>query len=126
MNINEMTPEEKSVMLARLRGDAVDCHCGKPDCKFGCESHQRTGRDWFLPDVKNPYDPQNMALAWEIGVWAGDNLPNDSIRELNDFWMRKDTYPYGVFMWYEPNAQQMFLDKILELAIGAGMVEEQP
>lgn len=99
MDIKQMTPEEKSVMLARLVGEPVDCHCGN--------------------------DPANMALAWRVGIWAGDNLPKQSVTALNDFWLRKDTYPYEVFMWYEPEAQRLWLDRILQLAIDEGMVENE-
>lgn len=140
MNLNEMGEQEKSVALARLCGwriDNIPTSTGAAWMRVLCDEN---GNDLGLRppfgggiekrhvDLKptklfNLYDPANMALAWRVGVWAGNNLPNDAISKLNDLWLRRDTYPYEVFMWYEPEAQRLWLDKILELAIEAGMTE---
>ena len=58
------------------------------------------------------YDPANMALAWRVLNWAGE------VFELTIFWSVSDLFesPPAV-------AQRAWLDKILELATGAGMVE---
>lgn len=114
---DELSDQEKSVMLARLMGKAVDCNCGKPDCKFGRESQQRTGRDWFLPDVPNLYDPVNMSLAWLGLNWADTNLKGYDALDLY-FWWDK-----GSLLSLPPEkAQRAWLDKILELAYKAGML----
>ncbi len=133
-----MNDQEKSVLLARAMGWWFDygfADEGKlpmvysPDFGLICVG-QNTFRENYMPDL---YLPENMALAWRVAEWAWENLPTDevghrtkkynvyvetSLRSMfRAFWLRTIKPDLG------NTAQRLWLDKILELAIEAGLVE---
>lgn len=127
MNIEQMTDEEKSVALARLMGLEID------------EGHrfEMPGDIWGGSDywgwITNFYLPIHMALAWRVLNWAlrneiiyyglvdwlyatSDNIP-DGYKTAGSNW-------FSIFFLPPAEAQRIWLDKILSLAIEAGLVED--
>ena len=111
--MTDPTDQQKSVLLAKAMGWKVP-----PD----------TWGDWYFiaSDGEritntNLYDPANMHLAWRVLNWAWQNktLPTDD----SSLW----------FWWHERNlpnlppahAQRLWLDKIFELAVEAGIIKLQ-
>ena len=79
------------------------------------------------------YDPANMALAWRVLNWAFDGFADDGL-EVMSAWNRgmiKTLFYLGVggsgtstaLRLPPAEAQAAWLDKILTLAIEAGLVE---
>ena len=63
------------------------------------------------------YDPANMSLAWKVLNWATEYERKNN-EEMVLWWMDV------LLCNYPPaDAQRLWLDKILELAIEAGLVE---
>lgn len=125
MNVNEMSQEEKSVALAKLCGWEYS-----DDMRYLSGVYEY-GVIWFdrTDDSPNLYDPANMALAWRVLNWASYNLNKitDDFSEgvLFDFMISGVvTNGYYDAVWTAPpdEAQSAWLDKILELAVEAGMV----
>ena len=82
-------------------------------------------------DGESLYDPANMALAWRVLNWA---TVDKALAEFHAWWGDTTTEPIwfivgqhfnGVEIIKKPaaEAQRLWLDKILELAIEAGLVE---
>ena len=94
MNIEGMTDQEKSVLLDRARG------------------HSFTFYDL--------YDPANMALAWRVLNWRFGKA-----RAYKTIVVEFDKWWDSCVIWDKSPAaaQRAWLDKILELAIEAGIVE---
>lgn len=93
MNINELSDEQKSVMLikaAEIRGIIV---------------------------ISTLYDPDHMALAWRVLNWA------DGEMKLWDMFFPWWDEEFEATALSPADAQRAWLDKILELAIEAGLVE---
>jgi hypothetical protein len=73
--------------------------------------------------MPNLYDPANMPLAWRVLNWAYD-LPQIEDQGRHDHFIK---------WWREANlntkppadAQRLWLDKILELAVEAGIIDER-
>lgn len=128
MNLNDMTDNQKSVMLAKLMGWKVANIPLK-------EAYKRVivdanGNDLGLTPVGggvkpveveisslkiNLYEPRHMALAWRVLNWAKANytkLHMSVTKEHSIAWI----------FAYEPDGQRIALDKILELAIEAGLI----
>ena len=128
-----MDDQEKSVLLVKAMkwtlSNVIKDASGKLFLLI-----QPKGDDWeWVVDIDAPlnlYDPANMALAWRVLNWA-----SELDTEIDDY-----SYPYviseaadclfereleDVKMWCLPpaDAQRLWLDKILELAIEAGIVE---
>lgn len=116
---------EASVMLAALMGELKQCICGKPGCAIGKSD------DWFIPRVKNLYEPANMALAWRVLNWATTQSVTVKAQKGggDDIWQEPWTTfiddeingKYEIYMMTPADAQRAWLDKILTLAIEAGM-----
>ena len=129
--IDKMTDQEKSVLLSQL--------CG------WLKQYENEGNAWgFTPGgglddyyshlctllnykpehvTPNLYDPANMALAWRVLNWATEELPGKpGIRQklFAILWTEDgEDLLYG----QEPaTAQRRWLDKILTLAIEAGLI----
>ena len=122
MNIDEMSDSEKSVLLARAMGIV--------------EPGPVTGNEWAVIgpvirlEVLNFYDELNMALAWRVLNWiSGEDRETDihSIKKLPAFlefdrwWTNKDNF---LFQLSPADAQRAWLDKVLSLALAAGLVPE--
>ena len=108
--MGELTDQEKSVMLARAMGWTI--------------SPQDVGV-LFRPDeserwIANLYAPAHMALAWRVLNWVTHSA---RIGARFDIWFSRELHGLD-FLRYKPaDAQRAWLDKILQLAIEAGIVE---
>jgi hypothetical protein len=109
--IENMTDQEKSVMLAKCMGWEIRL--------IGVSSCVIDGGEYLKVDAleyPNLYAPANMALAWRVHRFAlGHNLIKDKYHRI---WEQQR-------LWNKPDAQRNWLDKILELAIEAGIVESE-
>ena len=110
MNIEDMTDQEKSVMLARAMGWEVlpAGHIFPPEGPGHVAIHPESSL----------YHVNEMALAWRVLNWVDEMEDKGLITTFNDWWHK--------YHWYaEPPevAQREWLDKILSLAIEAGIVE---
>jgi hypothetical protein len=117
--LDKLSDEQKSVMLTTAMGlsvsDKYQDHTGAWFIKVqGTEPINALSLDL--------YSPANMALAWRVHIWALGNLP--------------DPLEYKYYQWFKGiklkqapwtllDAQRLWLDMILSLAIEAGIVEVQ-
>lgn len=133
MNIDKMSDEQKSVMLAKLCGwsffehmqyyyyllvDAYDNELAYLPDYYNEFENDGNGRP-------NLYDPANMSLAWKCIEWV--TAPPKTLKMSEAALNTKFGYWWqGNAMWAETaaDAQRAWLDKILSLAVEAGMVEE--
>lgn len=139
MNTGKMTPQEKSIKLLHLMDVWVKCTNKQNSiwavmlgddaiatdvCPMGLRSEFAHWQHVLKTVSPNLYDPANMALAWRVLNWTGDNFSDDSIYELNKFMlgMGGNDTAFDKYIWYRDNSQTAWLDKILKLAIEAGMV----
>lgn len=138
MNINEMTEREKSAVLLKLIGAWVKCTNKQNSiwsimlgekaivsdvCPMGLRSefaHAHHVMATIAPDL---YDEKHMALAWRVLNWAYFN-PGEK-REFHDKFMRWWDYGLGrTLVSLSPEEAVIeWLDRILSLAIEAGMIE---
>ncbi len=115
MNIKDPTDYEKSAMLAKIRG----WHVTRGKFTTTIRKHaDGTPLLRFLDSSDGLYDPINMALAFELHLWR---LSQEDHNDPEDM-------PYHIWwdynvIWMGKNAQRLWLDKILELAIEAELVE---
>ena len=112
--IDKLSDQEKSVMLARAMGWEVSF------------AYSPAHPQLWLPDdlakahktkfIANLYDPASMALAWRVLNHMGD-LGYDALIEM---WFSSEEVPS-----MEPKeAQAAWLDYALDLAIEAGIVDD--
>ena len=103
-----MTDREKSVMLAKAMGW---------DVESGTYAFQVSGIKPPEGDmINNLYKPSKMALAWRVHLWAVDH----KVVGLNYIrW-----FDSGIACWLKEDAQRLWLDRVLELAIEAGIIEK--
>lgn len=133
MNTEGMNDNEKSVMLAKLCGwirPAGDCYkpglwiIEVPSLPMWSIAHFWKTEPLDLPDF-DFYHPANMELAWRVLDWGLKVKPTDptgSIHEPSRFHNKLRAW-MPMYLWGNPKAQRLWLDKILSLAIEAGMVE---
>ena len=140
MDISEMSDEQKSVMLAKL------CQWIRPagdDFMYGTwlieTEHPGWRRNYWrkepviLPGF-NLYNESYMALAWRVLNWAIKTKPGKVMS--GNFYIHPigaDVYDFvsgfniangkDIFSFDAHEAQRLWLDKILELAIAAGMIK---
>jgi hypothetical protein len=84
--------------------------------------------------IGNLYDPENMALAWRVLNWAAKKFHyGDSYSagyRIDDWIMDepivKGDGAYNIWDLPPAEAQRAWLDKILELAIEAGLTTPLP
>lgn len=129
MNIDEMSDQEKSVMLARAMGWKVTQHGPSRLEKI------RTPYGDHWGDEPLFYDELNMGLAWRVLNWAARqsrirlseySYPY-SLADGVDYLFEEDGYWQGRIWALPPaDAQRLWLDKILELAIEAGLIPAPP
>ena len=115
MKIDELSDQEKTVMLARLCGWGVSTALGGTSYESIFIYTQDNER------CANLYDPANMALAWRVLNWATENLPK-FMRIIEENFLLIGVLPY--FIIPPAEAQRAWLDRILSLAIEAGMVAD--
>lgn len=114
-DITTLTDEEKSVMLAKLVGwEEVETNdfstCFWIDDERGYFYVWETGEGLYSSD--------NMPLAWRILNWAHNNFVTVDRMAIHDmFWV---TQIYGS---KPEDAQRLWLDRVLEIAIKGGVVE---
>jgi hypothetical protein len=121
MNIDEMTDQEKSVALARAMGWGVSY-----EGRFGIESDviHVIDEDGYHSSTIDLYAGP-METAWRVLNWA----------EGQDFWHRhfrtgSESDSLAPFEWAvirrkpPADAQRAWLDKVLELAIEAGLIPD--
>ena len=123
---DELSDQEKSVMLAKLWGWEMEYEPPKYRNDYGTAFLMSNGKPLHAvqfrypaayPSIPNLYDPVNMSLAWLGLNWADTNLKGYDALDLY-FWWDK-----GSLLSLPPEkAQRAWLDKILELAIEAGML----
>ena len=121
----EARQREASVMLARLRGWRMEeTQWGDGFVLTDGQEETIDGELYTDGQMVNLYDPANMALAWRVLNWAFNNLPGDTGQSQNFFdFLNAREYWEQEFLWSMPPAaaQRAWLDKILQLAIEAGM-----
>ena len=121
MEQEDITDGEKSVLLAKAMGWIMD------DSTEPMDWRDEKGEEIPMTLVANImskgyavgfsfYDPANMALAWRIHLWALKVKRNNIKSRYWDWWNL-------AFVWGNPDAQRLWLDKILDLAIEAKLVE---
>ncbi len=158
MNIDKLSDQEKSVLLARAMEWKIIHkptewevgHYSRGYYAIHDENDNRiplrvlfeAGENYYshpypkMPELEdfsvlNLFDTDEMALAWRVLNWAANR--NDRIDDYS--------YPYTIaqgaeslfsidyeieeqiWAWEPANAQRLWLDKILELAIEAELVE---
>lgn len=128
MEISKLTPVQKSVMLAKLmpEWDTMGYPYDQTEV-----FHRETGKPLFLLTKNTNFytvdedgNPHSMAWAWRVLNWAITRSPevgqenfHIGVKEMvNGFLLYWATRPLA-------EAQTAWLDEILELAIGAGMVQ---
>jgi len=131
MSIETMTDHEKSVVLARLCGWFAPAGGGFLSGLWKLDTGGNHVLDGFfsksgefLPDDFDLYAPVNMALAWRCIEWVTSppktlQMSEAALNTKFGYWWQ------GNAMWAETaaDAQRAWLDKIMTLAIEAGMVE---
>lgn len=132
MNIDEMSDQEKSAVLAQIANikglfvrHVPAKYSTSSDRSYDIDDHPaydivsyRTERGHVLIDV-DLYDPDNMSLAWRVLNWAAETWADGN-------WINWAMYePYFLLDKPPDVAQRAWLDKILELAIEAGMVDDE-
>ena len=123
MNIDELTDQEKSVALARVMAWKIHPVIGQHIIHRFIHNvivgDEIIGN--MLGDVLDLYDPANMALAWRVLNWAieTDLRIVEYDKSAPIAW---EIYKGAqVFTLPPADAQRAWLDKILELAIEAGL-----
>jgi hypothetical protein len=127
--MNELTDEEKSVLLAKAMGLMVEKKMTNPWVAwFGNEEDARyvdvifyTDNEGYLRETCNFYDG-HMEAAWQVLNWVGQWDQISQWTQYTQFWGWWDQH--DVWLIEYPKAQHLWLDKILELAIEAGLVEK--
>ena len=127
MNISKLSDEQKTDMFAYLCGWrkvwADNNSMVLLDANGRGVGYRLMRSGEALPNL---YDVQNMALAWLVLNWASSNKSlhpeeRDEMQYKMQEWL---TYHVGWLDILPPaDAQRLWLDKILELAIEAGLVD---
>jgi hypothetical protein len=107
--IDKLTPEQKSVLLAKAMGLEIKTLDFKDDTFFVVPKDWGMEWEWY----EDFYDSANMALAWRVLNWAHEQNPTWDWMALTLKALRSGP----------ADAQRLWLDKTLELAIDAGIVE---
>ena len=131
----DMNDQEKSVLLAKAMTDTDGIPFFMLDLK---ESLLLAGAVQVpLAEIEtyvyNLYDPANMALAWKCLNWAIERDDSVSFRtwggetKRESFGFTLNQYLGHMVLGALPpaDAQRLWLNKILELAIEAGLIEVQ-
>lgn len=108
MDISTLTDSEKTLMLAKVMGWRV-C-LGGEHIPIDIDENKTL----YLRPGNTLYTISNMFLAWLVLSWAHENLETryaDGVGHFIEFWLPPE------------QAQRVWLDKVLELALDAGLVE---
>ena len=120
--IDNLTDQEKSVMLARVSGWEVS--------KLGQIFPKKfPGSDIAIYSEDSLYNPRHMALAWHVAEWAWDFPPTLTVKQGQN--NKSVQHVFRVF-WATKmrpiknrKCQRLWLDKILELAIQLIFLEDK-
>ena len=112
VDIAALTKQQKSVMLARLAELQIEY---EPVVLIAlAQFHSTTDIiDDLVPDL---YDPANMELAWRCLLWVSQG--HEDWRAEFQNWFADTAFE----LMGEEHAQRIWLDKLLELAISAGLI----
>jgi len=109
--LNNLNDQEKSAMLAKAMGWKVTALPVGHDDLFIIVPNE------YDRNIRSFYSPANMSLAWKVLNWATEYERKNN-EELVMWWMDV------LLCNYPPaDAQRLWLDKILELAIEDGLAE---
>lgn len=115
MKIDELSDQEKTVMLARLCGWIIKEDGSKTWVTCQDEAYSTT----------NLYQPIFMLLAWRVLNWAGANFNKARPGDWRGAMYGSRHSTISELVGLSPaDAQRAWLDRILSLAIEAGMVED--
>ncbi len=135
MDIEKMTGQGKSVMLAWARGYKLD-YATTEQMKlfYGSQWKYRSYDIWRDPDgywiplgLPNLYDPANIAISYKVMQWVNELMANEldrqddfdaTINAFNDIHLPTKKWLAG---WLD--AVYMMVKDTDELAIEAGLVE---
>ena len=121
MDISKMSDQEKSVLLAKAMGWKTPLRKDMDDPKPLIIPPEGDGILW----ADSLYDPVNMALAWRVLNWAYTSLPVWKHEKYLTEGQQWESWFVRNIELGEPNAQRLWLAKILELAIETGIIEEE-
>ena len=120
MRIEELSDEQKTAMLARLCGWGVSTALGGTSYESIFIYTQDNER------CANLYDPANMALAWRVLNWAGANFNKARPGDWRGAMYGSRHSAISEWVGLSPaDAQRAWLDRILSLAIEAGMAADE-
>ena len=133
MNIDEMSDQEKSVLLARAMGLEIEPQFAHPHDIF-IKIPSEWDYEWEL--LEGDFYTAPMEISWRVLNWASEQMPKETsppgmvvhtwAGRLHSFWGESHWVGKSkLFIHSMPpaDAQRLWLDKILELAIEAGLVE---
>jgi hypothetical protein len=132
MDISGLTPEQKSVLLAKAMGWTI--HESVEALHIPLLIILPEG--YSIDYTNNLYEPIAMAVAWRVLNWAIKQMPIETKPEgmiqytwaarLHHFWSEShwtDGGKHWLFSMTPADAQRLWLDKILKLAIEAGIID---
>ena len=122
MNINEMSGQEKSVLLAKAMGLEIEPHFAHPHDIF-IKIPPEWDYEWEL--LEGDFYTAPMGIAWRVLNWANEQHAPDPREEYIADDIQEYMRFYGPWLSILPpeEAQKNILDQILTLAIEAGLVE---
>lgn len=139
MDIKTLTDEQKSVMLAQAMGIHVEAdyiyvqYWGIEEGLYDDYEYppsELTGiytiGGWdrkYGVYLRSFYDPANMPMAWRVLNWANNTAFGTGKLDGYPWW---HNFVADMRLLPPAAAQRAWLDKILELAIEAGLIEAKP
>ena len=120
VDISKLSTEQKDIMLANLLGLTWDYS----------QNLSSASNIWIHDaaagiSISSFYDPSCMQYAWRVLNWANERELSDIPATWGDY-ILDNTCPEALELFSMPpaEAQAAWLDKILELATEAGMVDD--
>ena len=129
MDINDLTPQEKSVMLARARGLKITIGASGLVWIDDPETGEQLLRISDVTEEMGFYDPANMGISYLLMQWVNELMANGLdkpddfdaiINAFNDFHLPAKKWLAG---WLD--AIYLMVEDNTELVIEAGLVEKE-
>ena len=131
MNINEMSGQEKSVLLAKAMGLEIEPHFAHPHDIF-IKIPPEWDYEWEL--LEGDFYTAPMEISWRVLNWAAENEGLCQYFSEHRVWCSEHTqwettelhhwWPIQELFDIKPaEAQRLWLDMVLTLVIEAGLVE---